>query len=269
MRLENLKSFCRAVGRLYTAHRLPIAAAGLTYFLTLSFFPLLICLQIMLSTLFPATEELREMLTLLLPQASVSTVMEYLRYVTANQSNAMAVVALTVLATSSSAAFRTISRVIGDMYRRRRYSGFAALVFSFCISLVFLTAIYFALILITTGKWFLDYVDRHFYYANISDSWRWARFALLGLLLFCMFTAVYRITAPRRAEVRCLPGALCATAALLLLSILFSAIIGASARYPLIYGSLASIIALMLWLYFAGTILFLGAAVNVAMERKV
>ena len=102
---------------------------------------------------------------------------------------------------------------------------------------------------------------------NISDSWQWARFLLLGLLLFALLSMVYRVTAPRRPAVRLLPGALLATAALLALSIGFSAMIGASARYPLLYGSLASVIVLMLWLYTAGNILFLGAALNVALEQ--
>ena len=254
--------------RLYIAQRIPIAAAGLTYFLTLTFFPLLICLQAMLGSLFPAAEELREVLEMLLPKAAVSVVVDYLRYVSANQSGAMSVMALTMVASASSAAFRTVSRVIGDMRGYRRYSGLAAVVFSFCFSLFFLAAIYFALILIATGKWFLDFADRHIYFMNISDSWRWGRFILLFLLLFALLSLVCRITAPRRPGVRLLPGSLLAAAALLALSILFSAMLDASARYPLLYGSLASVIVLMLWLYSAGNILFLGAALNVALEQR-
>lgn len=266
--MNGFKRIFRAVGELYAAQRLPIAAAGLTYFLTLTFFPLLICLQAMLGSLFPTAEELRDTLTLMLPKAAVTSILDYLRYVAANQSNALAVMALTMVASASSAAFRTVSRCIGDMRGRRRYSGLASLVFSFCFSLFFLTAIYFALILIATGKWFLDFVDRHIYFMNISDNWRWGRFFLLFLLLFALLSLVYRITAPRRCEVRILPGAVLATAALLAVSILFSAMIDASARYPMLYGSLASVIVLMLWLYAAGNILFLGAALNVALERS-
>ncbi len=266
--MDGFKRIFRAVGELYVAQRIPVAAAGLTYFLTLTFFPLLICLQAMLGSLFPTAEELRDVLALMLPKAAVISIIEYLRYVAANQSNALAVMALTMVASASSAAFRTVSRCIGDMRGRRRFNGLAALAFSFCFSLFFLTAIYFALILIATGKWFLDYVDRHIYFMNISDNWRWGRFFLLFLLLFALLSFVYRITAPRRSDVRLLPGAILASAALLVLSILFSAMIDASARYPMLYGSLASVIVLMLWLYAAGNILLLGAALNVALEQR-
>lgn len=257
--------------RLYTAHRIPVAAAGLSYFLTMAFFPLLICLQSMLGSLFPATEELRGFLGMLLPQTTVAAILDYLRYIAANRSDTMVVMALTVVATSAAAAFRTVSRVIGDMRGRRRYSGAFALVFSFCFSLFFLAAIYFAVALIATGKWFLDFADRHIYFMNISDSWRWARFALLFLLLFALISGLYRITAPRGAssKVRLLPGAALASVSLVLVSVIFSAFIGADAKYPLIYGSLAGVIVIMLWLYTCGIILFLGAGVNIALEQTV
>ena len=54
---------------------------------------------------------------------------------------------------------------------------------------------------------------------------------------------------------------LCATA-LVVVSAVFSWFIGLSSRYSLLYGSLASIIILLLWLYLCGTILLLGAIFN-------
>lgn len=39
----------------------------------------------------------------------------------------------------------------------------------------------------------------------------------------------------------------------------FSWMIGMSARYSLVYGSLASLIVLLVWLYFCGHVLLLGA----------
>lgn len=267
MRPLRLKRMTGDILAIYHEQRLAIAAAGLCYFLTLSFFPLLICLHCMLGSMFPPTEELRGFLSVLFPQSAVATILDYLRYVAANRSDTMLFMALTVVASSSAAAFRILDRVMGAMRGGRRFSGLSALAFSFCFSLVFLAMICFAVILIGTGKWFLEYADRHIYCMNISGSWRWWRFVLLFLLLFVMVSAVYRATAPAGKAKRHLPGALSASAALVALSVLFSAFIGASVKYPLLYGSLASVILIMLWLYTAGNILFLGAALNVALER--
>ena len=267
MNTKKLRRLVGGVCGIYTEQRLAIASAGLCYFLTLSFFPLLICLQSMLGSMFPPTEELRGMLSVFFPENTVTAIREYLRYVAANRSDTMLVMALTAVASSSAAAFRVLDRVMGEMRGGRRFPGLAALVFSFCFSLLFLAAIYLAVLLIGTGKWFLDLADRQIFFMNISESWSWWRFVLLFALLFVLLSGVYRVTAPRGKRSLLLPGAGLASLALVALSIAFSAFIGASAKYPLVYGSLASVMVIMLWLYACGVILFLGCAVNVTLER--
>ncbi len=267
MHFAFLKRLFLKIYEISSGCRIYVAAAGLAYFLTLTFFPLLICLQTMLGSMFPTSEELQGFLSMLFPADTVSTIRDYLRYVASNHSDRMLPMALAVVASSSAAAFRIVERVMGQMRGDRRFPGALVLAFSFCFSLLFLAAIYLAVILVSTGRWFLEFADRHIYFMNISDSWRWWRFALLFLLLFALLAGVYRMTAPRGAATRLLPGAALASAALVAVSVVFSAFIGASAKYPLIYGSLAGVIVIMFWLYTCGVILFLGNAVNVALEQ--
>ena len=267
MNREILRTAAKTMLQLYTGHALPRAAAGLCYFLTLSFFPMLICLYTMLGSFFPAAEQVRELLEGLLPQAAVGTIVDYLRYVSAYNSRGMLMAALAVMATSSSAAFRTMSGVICGMRGAQRYTDLFELVFSFVFSLVFLAAIYLAAVLIITGKWFLEMIDRHIMFMNISSAWSWARFVLLFLLLFVIVSGVYRLTAPQDEDSRIFPGAAGAAVALVVVSLVFSAFISASSKYPLVYGSLASLIVMMFWLYICGLIVFLGAALNIALEK--
>ena len=262
-----IAEICRSIAEIYVTQHIPQAAAALSYFLTLTFFPMLICLYTMLGSLFPATEEVRGILSAFLPGKTVQTILDYLRYVSENLNTPMLVMALTVLLTSSSAAFRTIDREIAEMRGGGRFTGLFALIFSFFFSLILLAVVYFSVLLIVTGKWFLEFADRYIMFMNISDSWSWWRFVLLFLLLFTLICSVYRITAPQRGRVVLLPGTVFASAALVGVSIAFSAMIGASAKYPTVYGSLASVIVMMLWLYICGATLFLGAALNVALER--
>ena len=135
-------------------------------------------------------------------------------------------------------------------------------------SLVFLAAIYLAAVLIITGKWFLEMIDRHIMFMNISGAWSWARFVLLFLLLFVIVSGVYRLTAPQDEKSRIFPGAASASVALVVVSLVFSAFISASSKYPLVYGSLASLIIMMFWLYICGLIVFIGAALNIALEKQ-
>ncbi len=265
--MKELKMIFGALADIFDRERIPQASAALSYFLTLTFFPLLICLYTMLGSLFPAAEDVRSLLGALLPEKTVETIIDYLRYVSENLSTPMLVMALTVLLTSSSAAFRTIDRVIGTMRGRKRFTGVSAFVFSFTFSILLLAAVYFSVLLIVTGKWFLEKADRYIMFMNISDGWSWWRFVLLFMLLFTLICGLYRITAPPGKAVRLLPGTVFASASLVGVSIVFSAFIGASTKYPTVYGSLASIIVMMLWLYICGMVLFLGAALNVALEQ--
>ena len=85
---------------------------------------------------------------------------------------------------------------------------------------------------------------------------------LLFLLVLVLVLAVYRLGTPlpfRRRTRTLYLTALLSAAALVACSVLFSWFIGMSSRYSLVYGSLASLIILLVWLYFCGNILLLGA----------
>ena len=56
------------------------------------------------------------------------------------------------------------------------------------------------------------------------------------------------------------------TLGLVVMSWIFSGFIAVSTRYPLVYGSLASLILLMFWLYLCCQIIYLGAALNIALR---
>ena len=51
-------------------------------------------------------------------------------------------------------------------------------------------------------------------------------------------------------------------------SVVFSWFIGMSSRYALVYGSLASLIILLVWLYLCGNILLLGAVAGRVIEDR-
>lgn len=59
-----------------------------------------------------------------------------------------------------------------------------------------------------------------------------------------------------------------AALAIVAASVLFSWFIGMSSRYALVYGSLASLIILLAWLYLCGNILLLGAVAGRVLEDR-
>ena len=59
-----------------------------------------------------------------------------------------------------------------------------------------------------------------------------------------------------------------AALAIVAASALFSWFIGLSSRYALVYGSLASLIVLLVWLYLCAAILLVGAAAGRVLDRR-
>ena len=50
------------------------------------------------------------------------------------------------------------------------------------------------------------------------------------------------------------------------MSLIFSGFIAVSTRYSLVYGSLASVILLMYWIYLICRVIYIGAALNVSLR---
>ena len=171
---------------------------------------------------------------------------------------------------SASAAFRALMNIMEDLYGRKSYAGVWRIAASVAFSVLFLLTIYLALVVLLTGGWLFHLVERLFHLetATLPWDWQWFRFLLLFLLVFLFVLLVYRMAAPRgRPRPPILTGAFLAAVALVAATALFSWFIGLSSRYSLVYGSLASVIILLVWLYLCGNILILGNVFNCVWYR--
>ena len=104
----------------------------------------------------------------------------------------------------------------------------------------------------------------------LAGLWRWMRYLLLFCCVLLLVLLVYRAGTPRGA-VRTgilLCSALLAALAIVVSSAVFSWFIGISSRYALVYGSLASLIILLVWLYLCGNILLLGVVFGRVLDRR-
>ena len=89
-----------------------------------------------------------------------------------------------------------------------------------------------------------------------------------GLCLVLDLVVIARVIPKRPAYLPIFVKPLLASLAMVACSVLFSWFIGLSSRYTLVYGSLASLIILLVWLYFCGNILLLGAIFGQVAARR-
>ncbi len=263
--------FLRRLGELCLQKQISRASAALAYSLTMSLFPVIVCLYALLGSNADKLIEILDLADRLLNPETTRYLRSFLEYVAGNPDPGLLAAALLLLLSSASAAARSLQlslrEIRGEAGASRSLRGW---LFSYLFSLTFLAALYFGILVMLTGQRFLELLERAAPGLPLSRAWSWLRFPVLGALIFLTLWGVYAVYGGGHGAGRsAAPGALAATAGIVLMSWVFSGFIAASARYPLVYGSLDSFILLMLWLFLCGEMLFFGAVINVLNgERK-
>jgi len=257
------------MAEIYVKKNVARGAAALSYYLTLSIFPLLICVSAILGNTWLVDTDLGESLREFLPDSAFYVIYEFLRYVGRFRSDLMLFLGVIAMLTTSSAAFRSFTGTINEIQGSARHTGIWRGIFSFVSSIVFLLSIYISGLVIITGEWIVEVIGENFTVVEILELWNWMRFIFLFLLLFCIIFLIYMFTAPKGTRKRaCLPGAITAAVVLVGASMVYSHMVTASLRYAILYGSLASFIIMMVWLYTCGIILIMGDVLNITVARK-
>ncbi len=265
--MRKIKVFIKNFVSLYTDNRLAVCAAALSYQVTLSFFPLLICLYTLLGNSYEKLMRIIELADGVLAEDTVQLISEFAEYVAKNNSQAMMMGGIILLISTASGTVRTLSGTIGNMQGGNRFRGLWDYLISFVLSIVLLIAVYFAVIVMFTGKDFIDTVNKYIPFFDISSSWRYLRYVLLAGIFFVLICCIFGSCRRKTDMYGIVTGSLITTAALVAASYIFAIFISKSARYSLVYGSLASLILLMLWLYYCCLVFCCGAAINIAIRN--
>lgn len=259
--------FVRDMVELYFEKRVSRSAAELAYFLILSFFPLIICVNALVGMLRIDIQSVLEVADTFIPAGVQNILTDYLGYIGGNQSGLLTAGIIMTLF-SASAAFRSLMNIMDDLYEQKRYEGLRQVAASVLYSVLLLVTIYVSGVVVLTGNWFFRLLERLLPFDLPETNWPWMRFVILFCLVLLLILIVYRLSAPREAPPPpVFTGALLASVALVAASGLFSYFIGMSTKYSLVYGSLASVMILMVWLYLCGNILILGNVFNCVWYR--
>lgn len=264
--------FVADVVELYFVHRVSRSAAELAYFLLLTFFPILICISAFVSKLNLEMSALLEEASYVLPQEVVAIFRDYLHYIDTHQSDAMLVAGLFMSALFASAAVRGLMNIMHEIYGRATFQGIRQLIASVIFAVLLLITIYLSITVVVTGNWFFHMLSQLLRLENLVaqvSTWQWCKYLLLTALVFLFILLLYRFSAPlEKPRPPVIPGSLVAAVALTVSSMVFSLFMENSTRYSLVYGSLTSLIILLVWLYLCGNILIVGSLVNYVIHQR-
>lgn len=248
---------------IYMNKRVSRASAQLAYYLLLSLFPVLIVISAILGMLPLVDSQLLERLFTVVPEAVQGLLEDYLSYIDSNQSVALLSSGIIMTLTAASAAFRGLMDIFGEVFGQRVRGGIIGVFFSLLLSVLLLVMIYGSLLVVLLGNWLLSMIRFLLDVPVLHYGWRLAQLLLPFCIVFLFLALIYRLTArsPRHKQM-VLPGALLAAVVLVAATNLFSIFISISSRYATVYGSLASVIILMVWLFLCSNILIMGNIFN-------
>ena len=262
---------CRAVRvagelvRRYSHHDVGQQSAAMSYYLLFTIFPLLIFLSSLLGVLHLDVEAVRDLLSHVLPQTVLDLCETYLQYVSGTASTAILGFSLVFSIYFPMRAANCLVRCVRRAYGLRRPERpiryrLRLLVFTLYLIVVIVAA----LALMTLGErvllFFIGHLELSRWALRLWDS---LRFVILALLLFATLGILYGTAQDRRQPaLYIVPGALCALAAWMLLSVGFSFYVENFANYSVIYGTLGAVIVLLIWLFLSAATLIMGAEVN-------
>lgn len=239
----------------------PRSAAALSYYLTLSFFPFLICLNWIVGLFSTDIHQIAALANGIIPKSTLDIIDKYIEYISNSQSSALLIAGVTMFVTSLSAAFRAILGTLEEINGKKRNKSIWYYALGFACSALFLFGTYICLLLSVTGKTILVFINS---LLNISIWFDGTLpFIILFAYLFFVLTGLYKLALPKGFPVKKVwKGSLLSAVGVVVLSIIFSSFLQYSTKYSLVYGSLASLMVLMIWMFTCGMVIISGAVLN-------
>lgn len=260
----------------YLRKRAARSAAQMSFHIIFSIFPLLICINWFAGLLHVNYEDTITFLSELIPTQTVSVVVDYLDYIAKYQSSALLYAGIFMLITPSAAALRALKDIINDVHNRgRRGRTFINYMLSFVESILLLIVFYICIFVLFSGRRLLNFLIEHFDLGKIILNWTWLRFIVLFVVLDLMLYLLYRFlpynirATSHLFDTHVVSGVLFSSMGLVVASIIFAYFMNLSTRYSLIYGSLASVIIFMLWLYACCNIVIIGSIINFVVGHQI
>ena len=238
----------------------PGMSAQLSFYLILTFFPLLILIFTLISFSPLLTEDLLYDVLSALPDQTVSLVWKIITGVT--RSPSILISSAIIAMWSASAAMSTVAKAMNRFYGIREERNF---IFVRLTGMVFVAAIVVLIILsftiIVFGSLIGDAISS--YSPNYLPLWQILRLTVLLTCSVTIFIMIFKKMPNKQLKFKYLwQGSVFTTIAWVLGSLVFSFYVNNFSSYHVIYGSIAGLIALVTWLYMSAYIILLGGELN-------
>ena len=253
------------MGKRYLRHSVGIQSAALAFYLLFMIFPFLIFISALLGLLHLNVESILLALGEFLPREVVDLVEMYLTYVGKNSNMQLLLFGLFFSIYFPMRATNALMRSVRTAYHLGPPRNSVVHVLKTLLYTVMLIlTIALTLVLMTVGDHLLGYAVVHFHLpAILAELWVKLRFPVVAVVANFALLFLYGLAQDDRQPWRnLLPGTMLALAAWMALSFLYALYVDNFANYSVLYGSIGTIIVVLIWLYMSAVVLIMGAELN-------
>jgi len=242
-------------------------ASSLAFNFFLAFFPSII----VFFTLIPYIpiigfqETLMEILSNILPPSTNNATFNTLDDIINNQRGGLLSIGFILALYFSTNGMSSLIQAFNSSYHiRENESIIKHQLLSILLTIVISALVFLTIILIIFGKTTITYlVDFQLINQNKIVFLNIAKWIVLIFMLFIGITTIFNIGPAIKSKIKIFsPGAILATLFIILTSIVFSYYIDNFSQYNKIYGSIGTLIIILLWIYFNAIFLLIGFELN-------
>lgn len=248
-------------------------AAQAAYFILLSFIPFLLLLMTMIQYT-PVTQNMvtNVLLTILPENGDFRTFLLSIIQEVYGKSTAVVPVSALFALWSAGKGVMALTNGVNAIYHVEETRNYVIMrIRSAFYTLLFIFAVIGSLLLLVFGNTIQKLLTKYIpVLARVTAYIIGMRTGITLLVLILIFLMVFKFLPNRKASVRNqIPGAVVSAVAWSLFSLGFSLYLDMSSGFSNMYGSLTTIVLILLWLYFCMYIMLIGAEINAYFEEKI
>lgn len=262
---------CKQIYDKFVRDEITVYAAQASFFIVLSSVPFIILLLTVLQFV-PAVQQsdLLYLLSRLLPIEVQPLVYTIIGEIYSKSSAALLSVSSIVTLWSAARGMQGIERGLNRITGCPKRRGYViSRLINSGYTIVFMAVCVMSLALLVFGTVLQNLTLRLLPFLRFLSPYLISLRSILSLIILAVFfTGLYTFLPYEKMRLKSqLPGAVFSTVCWILFSFAFSLYFKYFSRFSTMYGSLASVAVLMLWLYFCICILFMGAEINFHLSR--
>lgn len=240
-------------------------ASQMAYYLILSFFPFIIFLFTLMGFSNVSPNEVLNALNSILPRDTVRLVNSTIKEIFTYQSSGLLGLSIFLTIWTASSGFRAFLKGVDKAYNIHENRSFIKRsIISYLSTIMLAITIIITLTLLVFGKVIENYLIQVLPFSElIVFIWDLFRYGLILVVLIFIFATIYKFSPSKKIKWReAFPGAIITTFGWLIISVAFSFYITNFSNYSRIYGSLAAVFILMIWLFLSAIIFLFGLELN-------